>query len=186
MELRPIPPNFWDREKVERLKDLWCRHGLSAAQCAMRLGATRNAVISKIHRLGISERHVIVKRTAPHHLVRRKKKPAGAVPSGSIPGSFPVKQMKQFRATVEPLPPERVSHVPLDQRKKLADIQDDQCRNIFGDTSTADHHYCHRPQAPGLPYCEECAAVNYLMPKVTHQQPERGVKMARAKERELA
>ena len=182
LELRPIPPNFWDREKVERLTDLWCRHGLSAAQCAIRLGATRNAVISKIHRLGISERHVIVKR-APHHIVRRKKKPAGAVPSDSIPGSFPV---KQFRATVEPLPPEPVSDVPLCQRKKLADIQDDQCRWIYGDTQTADHHYCHRPQVKGLPYCEQHRLRAFETVKVTHQQPDRGVKMARAKERELA
>ena len=46
----------WTSERVETLKKLW-NEGLSASQIAAELGGvTRNAVIGKIHRLGLSGR----------------------------------------------------------------------------------------------------------------------------------
>ena len=46
----------WTEERVEQLKRLWAE-GLSASQIAGRLGGvTRNAVIGKVHRLGLSGR----------------------------------------------------------------------------------------------------------------------------------
>ena len=46
----------WTDERVEQLKKLWSE-GLSASQIANRLGdVTRNAVIGKVHRLGLEAR----------------------------------------------------------------------------------------------------------------------------------
>ena len=46
----------WTDERVELLKKLW-GEGLSASQIAGRIGSvTRNAVIGKVHRLGLSGR----------------------------------------------------------------------------------------------------------------------------------
>src|SRR5256886_7440797 len=46
----------WTDERVELLKKLWT-DGLSASQIAAELGGiTRNAVIGKVHRLGLSGR----------------------------------------------------------------------------------------------------------------------------------
>ena len=47
----------WTDERVELLKKLW-NQGLSASQIAAELGGgvTRNAVIGKVHRLGLSGR----------------------------------------------------------------------------------------------------------------------------------
>ena len=46
----------WTDERVELLKKLWS-DGLSASQIATELGGiTRNAVIGKVHRLGLSGR----------------------------------------------------------------------------------------------------------------------------------
>src|SRR5262249_62413387 len=51
----------WTDERVETLKKLWL-DGLSASQIAKHLGGvTRNAVIGKVHRLGLSGR------AAPSH-----------------------------------------------------------------------------------------------------------------------
>ncbi len=46
----------WTDDRVEQLKKLW-EAGLSASQIAAELGnITRNAVIGKVHRLGLSGR----------------------------------------------------------------------------------------------------------------------------------
>src|ERR1700754_798832 len=46
----------WTEERVAELKKLWAE-GHSASQIAKRLGSvTRNAVIGKVHRLGLSGR----------------------------------------------------------------------------------------------------------------------------------
>ncbi len=57
----------WTDERVELLKKLWS-DGLSASQIAAELGGiTRNAVIGKVHRLGLSGRakSYIERRAAP-------------------------------------------------------------------------------------------------------------------------
>src|SRR6478672_13863661 len=62
---RGLRPMSWTDERVELLKKLW-NQGLSASQIAGELGSvTRNAVIGKVHRLGLSG---------------RAKSPAGASP----------------------------------------------------------------------------------------------------------
>src|SRR5271154_5454753 len=49
-------PMGWTDERVEQLKSLWTE-GLSASQIARALGGvTRNAVIGKVHRLGLAGR----------------------------------------------------------------------------------------------------------------------------------
>src|SRR5690348_13278389 len=49
-------PMGWTDERVEQLKNLWTE-GLSASQIARALGGvTRNAVIGKVHRLGLAGR----------------------------------------------------------------------------------------------------------------------------------
>ncbi|MEC7303926.1 MAG: GcrA family cell cycle regulator, partial [Pseudomonadota bacterium] len=52
----------WTEARVDQLKNLW-EEGLSASQIANRLGdVTRNAVIGKAHRLGLSSRPSPIKR----------------------------------------------------------------------------------------------------------------------------
>ncbi|HEY5346549.1 MAG TPA: GcrA family cell cycle regulator, partial [Rhizomicrobium sp.] len=57
----------WSDDRVEQLKNLWTE-GLSASQIARALGGvTRNAVIGKVHRLGLSGR---AKPSAPARAAR--------------------------------------------------------------------------------------------------------------------
>src|SRR5690606_25261780 len=75
---RATPPKrglhmSWTDERVEMLKKLWT-DGLSASQIAGELGGiTRNAVIGKVHRLGLSGRAKSPSSTAPRP---RKARPA--------------------------------------------------------------------------------------------------------------
>lgn len=53
----------WTEARVDQLKRLW-EEGLSASHIASQLGdVTRNAVIGKAHRLGLSSRPSPIKRT---------------------------------------------------------------------------------------------------------------------------
>lgn len=45
----------WSEERVRKLRELWIS-GLNATQIAAELGISRNAVIGKVHRLGLSDR----------------------------------------------------------------------------------------------------------------------------------
>jgi GcrA cell cycle regulator len=76
----------WTDERVETLKKMWAE-GQSASQIAKELGGvTRNAVIGKVHRLGLSNR-------------------AGA---GPVPGPAPVTNgAPPAAATAKPAAPER-------------------------------------------------------------------------------
>src|SRR5882724_10830008 len=69
-ELQTRPEITWTDDRVELLKRLWSE-GLSASQIAGELGGiTRNAVIGKVHRLGLSGRA-----KAPSSSVPRQRKP---------------------------------------------------------------------------------------------------------------
>ena len=72
----------WTEERVEQLKKLWS-DGLSASQIAGELGnVTRNAVIGKVHRLGLSGRAKNPGSAAP-----RPRKPTTRTPAHPMAGS---------------------------------------------------------------------------------------------------
>src|SRR3954463_13065323 len=87
----------WTDERVERLKKLWA-DGLSASQIAGELGGvTRNAVIGKVHRLGLSGRRQptpTTKRHPPAHpprIPRPPHKQSGPPPPPPPPPAAPAR-----------------------------------------------------------------------------------------------
>src|SRR5512142_1249037 len=71
----------WTDERVELLKKLW-QEGLSASQIAKQLGGvTRNAVIGKVHRLGLSGRATPSKPARTVFKAPRPARPVTAAPS---------------------------------------------------------------------------------------------------------
>src|SRR6187399_2181286 len=46
----------WTDAAVARLKELW-GEGFSASECGKRMGVSRNSIIGKIHRLGLSHKY---------------------------------------------------------------------------------------------------------------------------------
>lgn len=69
--------NGWTDERVEVLVKLW-QEGLSASEIAKQLGyVTRNGVIGKVHRLGLTGREAPSK---PQHVTFKAPRPARAIP----------------------------------------------------------------------------------------------------------
>lgn len=50
----------WSRESVAALIDLW-NEGISATEIARKLGASKNAILGKVHRLGLPKRKSPIK-----------------------------------------------------------------------------------------------------------------------------
>jgi GcrA cell cycle regulator len=76
----------WTDERVETLKKMW-GEGQSASQIAKELGGvTRNAVIGKVHRLGLSNRAGSAGAAAK---VAPKEKPAAAPAAAAKPAAKP-------------------------------------------------------------------------------------------------
>lgn len=74
----------WTDERVELLKKMW-GEGQSASQIAKELGGvTRNAVIGKVHRLGLSNRNTTSTKAA-----EPKEKPAPAAAAAPAPKAEP-------------------------------------------------------------------------------------------------
>ena len=143
----------WTDDRVELLKKLW-GEGLSASQIAGRLGGvTRNAVIGKVHRLGLSGRATTtrIKSTRPRtrtNTVKRISKPRFAQVGNPALRSLYQGEGEPFTAPAEEI------EIPLAERKTLQDLMEDSCRWPIGDPQHADFHFCNKNKVPGLPYCE--------------------------------
>lgn len=90
----------WTDERVETLKRMWAE-GQSASQIAKELGGvTRNAVIGKVHRLGLSNRNDDSAAEAPAPVAEAKPapapepKPAPAAKAAPEPKAAPAPQPK--------------------------------------------------------------------------------------------
>jgi GcrA cell cycle regulator len=126
----------WSDDRVTTLKVLW-QSGASASQIARQLGGvTRNAVIGKVHRLGLSGR---AKHSRPGRAPRISS-PRAARPARLTPPPRP-----QVRQAVP---------VVLEGPGLVADMSElraHMCKWPIGDPKAADFSFCGR--ATEGPYC---------------------------------
>jgi GcrA cell cycle regulator len=150
----------WTDERVETLKKLWL-DGLSASQIAKQLGGvTRNAVIGKVHRLGLSGRAAPSQPARPAFKAPRPARPAAT----SVPAP---------RRAAPPQPreaaPAAAAHQPpaaprLPEERGVATVLTlgaHMCKWPIGDPATDDFTFCGRRSTDDGPYCVEHARVAY-------------------------
>ncbi|WP_209425645.1 GcrA family cell cycle regulator [Pararhodobacter sp. SW119] len=103
----------WTEERVELLKKMWTE-GKSASQIAKELGSvTRNAVIGKVHRLGLSSRNGGESPTAATPEPATTAAPAEAAPEPrSEEPVVPAAPTSAVKEPVEPAPIENVVQMP--------------------------------------------------------------------------
>ena len=144
----------WTDDRVGLLTKLWSE-GLSASQIAGRLGGvTRNAVIGKVHRLGLSGRATTSRMKSSRPRVRTNTaRRAQQRPNFSQLGNPTFRSLYQGDAEPFVPAPEEIE-IPLADRKNLQDLMENDCRWPIGDPQHDDFHFCNRHKVPGLPYCE--------------------------------
>jgi GcrA cell cycle regulator len=159
----------WNDERVELLKKLW-GEGLSASQIASRLGSvTRNAVIGKVHRLGLSGRATTSRMKSHRPRARVAKRMAKArfaqVGNPALRALYQP-EAEPFVPTVEELV------IPMNERKYIQTLTETSCRWPIGDPQLADFHFCGKNKVNGLPYCEFHARRAFQPPQVKRRAPE--------------
>jgi len=159
----------WNDERVDVLKKLWA-DGLSASQIAGRLGGvTRNAVIGKVHRLGLSGRATTsrMKSHRPRVRVQGARRPMKA----RLPGSAASSPLRSLYLTDEPyVPPAEELVIPLAERKYIQTLTESSCRWPIGDPQQPEFHFCGKSKIPGLPYCEVHARRAFQPPQARRRE----------------
>src|SRR5690349_24924112 len=113
----------WNDERVELLKKLWAE-GLSASQIAGRLGGvTRNAVIGKVHRLGLSGRATTSRMKSHRPRPRAAAAKRLAKPRFAQVGNTALRAL--YQADTEPyVPPVEELVIPLAERKSIETLME--------------------------------------------------------------
>ena len=162
----------WTDERVESLKKLW-QEGLSASQIAGRLGGvTRNAVIGKVHRLGLSGRATTSRMKS--HRPRRQvaattQKRMATKPRFAQVGNTALRAL--YQGDAEPFTPAVEELViPEKERKYITTLTDSCCRWPIGDPQHADFHFCGKGKVTGLPYCEFHARRAFQPPQARRRE----------------
>jgi len=150
----------WTDERVELLKKLWT-DGLSASQIAAELGGiTRNAVIGKVHRLGLSGRAKSPSSAAPR---QRRARPSHMmrVPRTAMRGNTALATSYAYDLEVEAEPEPIENIIPIGQRRTLLELNESTCRWPIGDPSGTEFYFCGGPPITGLPYCSYHSRIAY-------------------------
>ncbi|WP_282181635.1 GcrA family cell cycle regulator [Aliiroseovarius marinus] len=181
----------WTDERVEILKKMW-GEGQSASVIAKELGGvTRNAVIGKVHRLGLSNRSAGGTKAPAADKAKAAPKPKAAAKPKAAPkkAAEPAPKVEEAPAAEakpatparkaiipagQPLPPQpsaneispealaKVSEVEKGaKRLNLMELTEKTCKWPVGDPATDDFWFCGLAVQQGKPYCEAHVGVAF-------------------------
>jgi GcrA cell cycle regulator len=167
METRTM---VWNDERIDLLKKLWAE-GLSASGIASRLGdVSRNAVIGKVHRLGLPGRRPTSRSNKARTSTKKERttqpSPARPVrrPTCSVQDALALRLVKETK----PAPKPRLVIIPQPEKEfeiaagvKLLDLNEHMCRWPEGDPKASDFYFCGRRSAEGLSYCAHHARLAF-------------------------
>ena len=169
----------WTDERVELLRKLWL-DGKSASQIAGELanGITRNAVIGKVHRLGLSTRVKAPNSSPP----RQRPRPLAPRPPGLRPGSNLIRGANALAVDARPAPalvrePVEEVVVSLAECVTIMELREAMCRWPIGDPATPEFRFCGGKSTPGASYCARHSRLAY--------QPAQDRRRERDRERRL-
>ena len=183
----------WTKERVSLLIDLWTS-GKSASIVAKEIGSvSRNAVIGKIHRLGISNR-IHIKKALPTSKLKKmpldklkiKAQRATVKTASGQKTSLEKQSLAKIKNTLSKkslLPRTQAKRVilahnpdvPIELKKiSLLELREDTCRWPSGDPKNGDFYFCGCPSRHNSPYCEYHARIAYT--QATKRDPKREAK----------
>lgn len=160
----------WTPARIEQLKQLWSE-GKSASQIAQIMGGTtRNAVIGKVHRLGLGGRKTVTTARRP-----KPAQPAVGIgigigaPRAAVPSANQVRKrlaVSSFAPAepVEPLPEPEPIDLGDGTGATILTLTDRMCKWPIGDPRSPEFHFCGRNVGAGSSYCAYHMRMAYLAP----------------------
>jgi GcrA cell cycle regulator len=142
----------WTTERIEQLRHCVVT-GLTCSQIAAEIGVTRNAVIGKIHRLGLSP-----------------ARPPGGSPLGCAPRARKTPRRRLLRLIGVEAPSiiadDGAGLTPIEsaQRCSLLEIGHGKCHWPLGDPHHTDFALCGNDAVTGFSYCVGHARMAYRLP----------------------
>ncbi len=148
----------WTEDRVARLTKLWA-DGLSASQVAADLGGvTRNAVIGKVHRLGLSGRAKTsssngsrTKRQARSSTYTTRSTRAASRTRGAT--ALKVEAEVEGEVRFQPKPDEDVV-IPISRKLTLMELNEKTCKWPTGDPQRPGFSFCGHNSKEATPYCK--------------------------------
>jgi GcrA cell cycle regulator len=144
----------WNPERIEQLRNFVVA-GLTCSQIAAEIGVTRNAVIGKIHRLGLGSG-------------RPERASARVCPPRSRRSPFfsPQRQLLRLLHADAAGTADTAEAIPIDnaQRCSLLELTQGKCRWPISDPGAADFAFCGNDAAAGFSYCAGHARMAYRLP----------------------
>jgi GcrA cell cycle regulator len=139
----PRAGSTWNPDRVAQLRSC-AGAGLTCSQIAAEIGVSRNAVIGKMNRLGLSRAKTALA-TGP-----ARQRAAWRPKSDNVTRLF-----SQHRILMR-LPPE-----PPARPETIRNGNGGKCRWPINEPGGADFCFCAHPQVEGLPYCVGHARIAY-------------------------
>ena len=148
----------WTPERVEQLRSCVV-NGLTCSQIAAEIGVTRNAIIGKIHRLGLKP-------------LRSPGTPARTCPPRTASPRFSQRKLLRLMFAEAPsLAAEQTNEtatVESAQRCSLLELAAGKCRwpvcDPLGDGGRTDFVFCGNEAVAGFSYCPGHARMAYRLP----------------------
>ena len=167
----------WTDEMVEDLKKMW-HEGLTTGEIGKRLNVSKNSIVGKVHRLGLSGRPSPIKKkddsekkektTEPVVKAEKAEKTEKAAKEEKAPAKL--KAEKSVKTEADAPKEEKIefskSHAKPEINRHgktmLTDLDNHTCRWPIGDPKDENFHFCGKKVKIGQTYCDEHANIAYV------------------------
>lgn len=154
----------WTDQRIADLRQLYA-DGLSSSQIANELGGglTRNAIIGKVTRLGLTRLTHPSSANRPPHLRHRKPPPSTKRISPTKSTHHTRVAAWRMAPVVEqpPVPDVTDSAMPIGKRCTIFELTEETCRWPTGHPGEPDFFFCGAKRLEGRPYCSYHCRVAY-------------------------
>ena len=156
----------WTEQMVEDLRTMW-KQGMTTAEIGKKLNVTKNSIVGKVHRLGLSGRPSPIKKKDEDAAESKAETSAAVQPAAEAkPAVSSAKSTGKAEKFVAESRPSASSAAKNDAAKKgmvsLVDLDNHTCRWPLGDPKDENFHFCGRKVKIGQTYCEEHANIAYV------------------------
>ena len=159
-----MPANFatWTSERIELLKR-YQHAGLSCSQIAREIGVTRNAVIGKMNRLGLSRPKDVIGRQMEQRRAARLARPKTPMAWRSKRPRLNIFAQHQMLMAAFARTQAPVEDIPMSNGCgcTLFELSQMKCRWPISNPGAEDFCFCGNEPVKGLPYCPGHARIAY-------------------------